>query len=78
MQENFLHFIWQHQYFQKAELLTTSEERVNILSTGHHNLMSGPDFSEARIEIDDLSWTGQVEIHIKSSDWDNHKHFKDP
>ena len=78
MQEKFLHFIWQHQYFGKKSLRSTSGERINILKTGHHNLMSGPDFSEARIEIEDLSWTGHVEIHIKSSDWDAHKHFKDP
>lgn len=78
MQENFLHFIWQHQYFNKNSLVTVSGEKVNILQTGHHNLMSGPDFSEARIEIGDLLWTGHVEIHIKSSDWDNHKHFNDP
>jgi hypothetical protein len=78
MEENFLHFIWQQQYFQKVGLKTTSDEKVNILSTGNHNLMSGPDFSEGRVEIDDLLWTGHVEIHIKSSDWDNHKHFKDP
>ena len=78
MRENFLHYIWQHQYFNKSSLLTVRGEKVNILHAGHHNLMSGPDFSEARIEIGDLLWTGHVEIHIKSSDWDHHKHFKDP
>ena len=78
MQENFLHYIWLHQYFQKSSLQTITGEFVNILNTGSHNMTSGPDFSEARIEIAGLLWTGHVEIHVNASDWNKHKHEKDP
>jgi hypothetical protein len=77
MREEFLHFIWKYQYFNKEGLKTTSGDLVNILSVGFHNHMSGPDFAEARIKIGDLQWTGQVEIHVKASSWDLHKHNKD-
>ncbi|TRX48005.1 DUF2851 family protein [Fulvivirga sp. M361] len=77
MQEAFLHFIWQHQYFDKTGLLSEEGTAVNILETGTLNSDSGPDFQGARIEIDKLDWRGNVEIHTKASDWDIHGHSQD-
>lgn len=76
-QENFLHFIWQYQYFQKQLLKTTQQEPVNILSPGFRQSDAGPDFSHARIIINDIEWHGPVEIHINSSDWYRHQHDHD-
>ena len=77
MNEAFLHFIWKFQKFT-SELKTTSGEEVSIYYQGTHNHDSGPDFSEARLKIGKLEWNGQVEIHLKSSDWYHHNHTNDP
>jgi len=77
MNEAFLHFIWKFQKFT-SELETTSGEQVSIYYQGTHNHDAGPDFSEARLKIGDLEWNGQVEIHLKSSDWHHHNHTDDP
>jgi len=46
-----------------------------VIATGTHNEHNdGPDFFDAKIKIDGLIWVGSVELHIKSSDWNLHKH----
>lgn len=77
MREEFLHYAWQHQLFNKEALLTTQGQAVNIYFQGYHNHHSGPDFSMAKIKIDQLEWHGNVEIHYRSSDWKNHQHHTD-
>ncbi len=77
MQESFLHFVWQHQYFDKTGLCASDGQPVNIIRPGFHNMNSGPDFGEATIKIGELDWRGSVEIHSRSSDWNVHGHTKD-
>ena len=78
MQESFLHFVWQYQYFNKTALLTTNGAKVNVIHPGMHNTDAGPDFKEAIIQIDDIEWRGHVELHVNSADWTYHKHHTDP
>lgn len=77
MTESFLHYVWQLQYFRKDDLKASSGENILVLHPGTHNTDSGPDFSNARIKIDELEWRGSVEIHIKASGWNDHKHSTD-
>lgn len=77
MKEDFLHYIWKHQMFSKRDLVTTDTKKVHVQSVGRHNHNSGPDFFNAKIEIDKLVWVGNVEIHVKSSDWYVHQHESD-
>ena len=77
MQEDFLHYIWGHKKFSIAGLRTTAAKLVNIHSVGTLNSNAGPDFFNAKINIDDQLWAGNVEIHIKSSDWYLHDHQND-
>lgn len=77
MNESFLHYIWQHQYFNKEELRTTAGDSIIIFKQGHYNTNAGPDFEQAKIKLGDLNWAGSVEIHIKSSDFLIHQHQKD-
>ena len=77
MKEEFLHYIWKHQMFSKNALDTTAAKKVSIQSVGLHNHNSGPDFFNAKIEIDNMVWVGNVEIHVKSSDWYLHRHETD-
>lgn len=76
--ESFLHYIWQLQYFKKADLKVSSGESLQVLAPGSRNADAGPDFSGARIRIDNLEWRGSVEIHIRASGWNDHKHGSDP
>ena len=49
-----------------------------VLNHGDYNAYeSGPDFLNAKIEIDGLVWFGNVELHLKSKDWYSHKHQND-
>lgn len=77
MQENFLHYVWQFKKFRTADLKTTSGEAIALLNNGQHNLNGGPDFFNAQLKIDDQLWAGNVEIHLKSSDWYVHNHEVD-
>ncbi|UII32844.1 DUF2851 family protein [Fulvivirga ulvae] len=77
MQEAFLHFVWQYQYFNKSALSTTDGAKVNIIYPGMHNTDAGPDFKEAIIQIGNIEWRGHVELHIHSADWTYHKHHTD-
>jgi hypothetical protein len=58
-------------------LSTTTGSQIRIISTGEHNTDAGPDFQQARIKIDETIWVGNVEIHLRSSDWRSHHHHKD-
>ncbi len=77
MQESFLHYIWQYQYFDKTSLETTQGEGIQVLQIGQHNTDAGPDFSQARIRIGGIEWIGHVEIHYQSSQWYDHHHHHD-
>ena len=77
MSESFLHYIWQFQYFNKGNLLTTEGESVEIFNQGMLNKHAGPDFFNARIKIDQMEWVGNVEIHINASSWLDHHHDRD-
>lgn len=78
MKEDFLHYIWKFAKFNSQQLLTSANENLTIIRLGTHNQdESGPDFFNAQIEIDSQIWAGNVEIHIKSSDWYAHGHEKD-
>lgn len=78
MQEDFIHYLWKFKKLSGQELLTTDGEAVKIKSLGTHNLFSGPDFFNARLEIDGQDWAGNIEMHIKASDWYLHGHDDDP
>lgn len=77
MQESFLHYIWQFQYFDKRELRVSTGEKLETFFPGTLNGDSGPDFNNAKIRLDNIDWAGSVEIHIKSSGWYDHHHDVD-
>jgi len=77
MQEDFLHYIWKHKAFDTKNLKTVNGESVSIKKLGEHNHNAGPDFFNAQLSVDNQVWAGNVEIHIKSSDWYVHNHEVD-
>lgn len=74
--EKLYQYLWKHSMLGRDLFLTDGSE-IKILSPGILNENSGPDFFNAKIRVGDTIWIGNVEIHVKSSDWYNHKHDKD-
>ncbi len=77
MKEKLLQYIWQFQYFNKNELTTTDGNVLQIIHQGNLNTNQGADFSEAKVKIGNTVWAGNIELHIKSSDWNLHNHSSD-
>ena len=77
MKEDFLHYVWQYKKFDFSNLQTVNEESLLIINVGNYLQQTGPDFFNAQIHIDHQKWAGNVEIHVKSSDWYLHHHEKD-
>ena len=75
--ERLLQFIWQFQYFNKYQLCTDAGESLQIIHPGVFNTNQGPDFLGAKIKLGQTVWAGNVEIHIRASDWMLHKHETD-
>jgi Protein of unknown function (DUF2851) len=78
MNEKLLHFIWQYQIFNSIALTTTQFDRLTILNPGKWNHNQGPDFGMARILINGEQWIGNIELHVRSSDWHLQHHDQDP
>jgi len=77
MREDLLHYIWKFRKLKTRGLSTSNSETLKILNFGTHNLLSGPDFFNARIEIAGQQWAGNVEMHVRASDWYLHNHHQD-
>lgn len=77
IKEQLIQFIWQYQYYDKTALCCLDDEPLTIIYPGIWNSDQGPDFLEGKIKVGNTSWAGHIEIHIKSSDWNRHKHTGD-
>ncbi|MEO0638989.1 MAG: DUF2851 family protein, partial [Bacteroidota bacterium] len=76
--EEVFQFIWQQLYFQLHALQTTDGQNLHIVDPGVWNKDQGPDFLDATIHLDGITWRGHVEIHKATGDWYHHKHHQDP
>jgi hypothetical protein len=72
--EELFQHIWQFRLFTQSGLTTLEGEPVHIDHPGQHNRHAGPDFSAARIHIGGTLWAGNVELHMRTSDWFRHGH----
>ncbi len=77
MHENFLHYLWRTRRFDTQNLVTTEGDTLEVLEFGEYNTNAGPDFLNARVRIADVTWAGNIEMHLKSSDWLQHGHQHD-
>lgn len=77
MKEDFLHYVWKYQKLTSLELQTVKGETISILHPGYYLETAGPDFFNAQIIIANQKWAGNIEIHVKSSDWYLHNHERD-
>ena len=77
MKEDFLHYLWKFKKFDSLNLKTFNGEEITIVNVGQYLELAGPDFFNAQIVIGKQKWAGNVEIHLKSSDWYVHHHERD-
>lgn len=77
MTERLLQYIWKFQYFNHSNLLTETGETLEVLHPGNLNHNQGPDFTAAKIRIGETIWAGNIEIHINTSNWNDHGHSQD-
>ncbi len=78
MNEDLLRHIWSRQLIDTERLVTTDGRAVRISAPGNLSRKSGPDFREARIEIGEVMFIGDVEFHRTAGDWVQHDHHNDP
>lgn len=76
--ENLLHYMWRNKLFAPYHLTSVDGEEIRIVYPGIAHQDAGPDFKQAIIKVGDITWAGDVEIHVNSSDWIRHKHSEDP
>ena len=75
--EQLLHYVWKHKLFPLKPLSTTDGQPMEIIDPGLYNTNAGPDFFNAKIKVNGMMWVGNVEIHLKASDWYRHHHDSD-
>lgn len=76
--EKFLHEVWSQQLFRTANLESHEGHSVTIVDPGTPNTDTGPDFLNAKIQIGDTLYAGDIEIHRTLEDWSAHLHQNDP
>ncbi|TWW01006.1 DUF2851 family protein [Chitinophaga pinensis] len=74
MSEELFQHIWQFRLFTQSGLSTLEGDPVQIDHPGQLNRHAGPDFTAARIRIGNTLWVGNVELHLRTSDWFRHGH----
>lgn len=72
--ERLMQFVWQHRLGLRQGMNTVCGQRVCVVDPGVLNRDAGPDFFNATVEIGDETWVGNVEIHVRASDWFRHGH----
>jgi hypothetical protein len=70
--------LWDAQHPFSLPLKTTAGDEIRIVYRGRRRYDHGPDFPGALIAMQDESLVlGDVEIHVRSSDWRRHGHHRD-
>lgn len=75
--EALMQYVWQHRLWPQRRMSTVDGRQVTVIDPGRLNRSSGPDFFNAKIKIGSQMWAGDVEIHVRASDWHRHGHDGD-
>lgn len=76
--ERLMQYVWQHRLLLPGDHVTVDGRNVSVIDPGRLNTNAGPDFFNAKVKIDGRVWAGDVEIHVKASDWHRHGHDGNP
>ncbi len=78
--ERHLRCLWYDSRYRPAALETVDGQALTVVDPGRWNLEAGPDFLEATLIVQPGArhLQGDVELHVRPSDWDQHGHRADP
>jgi hypothetical protein len=75
LSEKQVRLMWQQALGTK--LTSTEDEQFSVIYPGRINGDNGPDFRDAVIVSKSRLIKGDVEVHVRSSDWYSHRHYAD-
>ncbi len=78
MNEKLLQYLWNYKIFTSFDFRDVEGNELEILDFGRWNFDSGPDFTLGKIKFNHLILVGNIELHVKSSDWIFHRHSGNP
>ena len=73
-----MQYVWRHRLLLHSDLVTVDGRRICVIDPGRQNCDAGPDFFNAKVRIGESLWAGDVEMHVRASDWHRHGHDGDP
>ena len=76
--ESLLQKIWLRREIDIASAHTQCGRRVEVIHPGRWNRLGGPDFKHARLRLNGVESTGDIELHLRAEDWRHHGHHRDP
>jgi len=77
MNEYVFQQLWAKHALSLNDIFTTEGEQIHIIKPGTLNVDQGADFKNAHIKIGNTEWFGNIELHIRTSDWFRHGHDTD-
>lgn len=75
--EKLFQYLWKSRMFG-MNLRGCDGASVEVIDPGRLNTDAGPDFFNSKVRINGQQWAGNIEIHVKASDWHRHGHDADP
>lgn len=72
-----MQYVWRYRLWPVGDMYTVDGERIEVLDPGNLNRDAGPDFFNAKLIIGGQMWIGNVEMHVRASDWHRHGHDRD-
>ena len=78
MNEKLLQYLWNFKIFKSFDFKDVSGNSLEILNFGKWNFDSGPDFLLGKIKTNNIVLAGNIELHVKSSDYIFHQHSGNP
>lgn len=78
MNEKLLQYLWNYKVFKNFDFKDAAGNAIEIVDFGRWNYDSGPDFLMAKIKVGGILMAGNIELHVKTSDWIFHSHTGNP
>ncbi|HEY0967019.1 MAG TPA: DUF2851 family protein [Opitutaceae bacterium] len=70
--------LWARREFDPRDARTADGRRLKVVYPGRWNHLGGPDFRDARLQLEGEALTGDIELHLRAQDWAAHAHTNDP
>ena len=72
-----MRWLWEGRRWREP-LSTTDGRPLSVIDPGDPAPSGGPDYRHAALRLGEQPVTGDVELHVRASDWRHHRHATDP